>query len=365
MIVEYKQQPFHITRYPNTNNRSLRAWNAADEYLLDTVAGINVKPESLIIYNDRFGFLSCLLSQHQPFTVMTYRSQEKACTINLEANKLTVDESHWLSPLATMPTTVEYGLIRIPKSLELFRFYLYLLSQAIPEDGIVYCAFMTRHFSPRMLDAAGEFFEEVEQTKAWKKARLLILKKKKPFQKIDFVHTIKMDDTRLLKQYPGVFSANNIDYASQFLMEQMQDVSGAHRILDLASGNGLLAAFLRDKHPDAEIHLLEDFLLALESSRLNLVDPKSFFHYEDSLENLESDSFDLVISNPPFHFEYETNIEVALSLFEEVARCLKKEGSFQLVASLHLNYKTHLEKLFSSTIIIAENDKYVVYACRK
>jgi 16S rRNA G1207 methylase RsmC len=54
-----------------------------------------------------------------------------------------------------------------------------------------------------------------------------------------------------------------------------------------------------------------------------------------------------------------------LGLFKEVKRCLKTGGRFQLVASQHLNFKTHLVKLFKEVNITAENDKFVIYECIK
>ena len=97
----------------------------------------------------------------------------------------------------------------------------------------------------------------------------------------------------------------------------------------------------------------------------------SIIEYETNLSgnlsiDLFSDDIDndsLIISNPPFHFEHETNIEVALDLFKEVKRCLKKGGSFQLVTSNHLNSKTHLHKLFHKVNIVVQNEKFVVYHC--
>ncbi|MGB1284834.1 MAG: methyltransferase, partial [Polaribacter sp.] len=71
------------------------------------------------------------------------------------------------------------------------------------------------------------------------------------------------------------------------------------------------------------------------------------------------------VSNPPFHFEHENNIEVALNLFSEVQNCLKLGGRFVLVANKHLNYKTHLDKLFCKTEVLAENKKFVIYECLK
>ena len=57
--------------------------------------------------------------------------------------------------------------------------------------------------------------------------------------------------------------------------------------------------------------------------------------------------------------------EVSLNLFKQVWKILKPRGRFQLVGNKHLNYKTHLEKIFPHVESIAENDKFVVYSCVK
>jgi 23S rRNA (guanine1835-N2)-methyltransferase len=365
MIVEYNHRKFQIQRYPKTNNRSLQALNAGDEYLLETLSELNIQPKTLAVFNDRFGALTCLFHHLKPITVLDYRSQEKACRMNLSINKLEIDDALWAYPDKGLPASVEVGVIRVPKSMELFRFYLYQLSKVLPDEATVYCAFMTRNFTGQMLRIAGTFFEDVQQSRAWKKSRLLILQKKKAVNPIDVIHEVSVDDATKLKQYPGVFSSGGVDQASRFLMAHAQAVPGAKHLLDLASGNGLLAVFMRQQYPDAEIHLLDDSRLAVESSKLNLTQGKNVFHWDDSLDDFAAETFDFVISNPPFHFEYETNIEVALNLFYGVAKVLKPGGIFQLVSSRHLNYKTHLEKWFSSTSIVAANDKFEVYLCRK
>ena len=114
-------------------------------------------------------------------------------------------------------------------------------------------------------------------------------------------------------------------------------------------------------NPDAEIYYVDDSFLAIESSKFNVNTEKSQFQWNDGLEDFEDSFFDLAISNPPFHFEFETNIEVSINLFKQVHRCLKTGGRFRSVASKHLNFKTHLDPLFTSTKIIAETTKFVVY----
>ena len=360
---DYQENKYQFRRYPSTENRSLKAWNAADEYILSSIEDLKIEPRSIIIYNDRFGFLTSCLHAYLPLVMVNYQSQDKAIQKNLEDNQLDTNSLEFLTPLIALDKKIKTGIIKIPKSLDLFRLQLAQLSEQLEEDGIILGAFMTKYFSPQIISIAQEFFEEVEQSKAWKKSRVIILQKKKTLKKIVPIHTLTFQSINF-QQYFGVFSAKNIDYASQFFIEHLK-TKEEKRVLDLACGNGVLGKMIQLQNPNCEIHLIDDSFLAVESAKLNLENKNTFFHYNDSLEIFKDDFFDLVISNPPFHFEYETNIEVAIRLFQGVKRCLINGGRFQLVASRHLNFKTHLEKIFSSVNITSENQKFVIYECFK
>jgi len=361
MTIPYKNIEYKFSRYPTTSNRSLLPWSALDEHLLNYVEQEDVPVKSMAIYNDRFGALACLLYQYQPFSIINYKSQEKAHILNFEKNNLEVRKENWLHPLADIPSTIKMGLIKIPKSMDLFQLQLFQLSKTLSEDGVVFCSFMTKYFSPQILKIANQFFEVVEQSKAWKKSRVIILQKKKPFQEISLLNNISFQN-QTYQQYFGVFSAKNIDIATQFFIEHLAPKNENIRVLDLASGNGILAHTIQLQNPTNKLHLMDDNWLAIESSKLNLKE-NSFFHYSDSMEIFEDDYFDLVVSNPPFHFGNETNIEVSIKLFQEVGRCLKEDGKFQLVASRHLNFHTHLIKVFAEVVVIGENEKFEIYEC--
>ena len=361
MIISYKDTEYTFSRYPATSNRSLTPWSALDGHLLNYAEQEEVQPQSVAIYNDRFGALACILHPHQPFSIINYKSQKKAHILNFEKNNLEIKKENWLNPLENIPSTIQMGLIKIPKSMDLFQLQLFQLSKALSEEGVVFCSFMTKYFSPQILKIANQFFEVVEQSKAWKKSRVVILQKKKPLQDISIINKIPFQD-QTYQQYFGVFSAKNIDIATQFFIEILKPQKDNFRVLDLASGNGVLAHTIQLENPTNELHLMDDSWLAIESSKLNLKE-NSFFHYSDSMEIFEDKYFDLVVSNPPFHFENETNIEVSIKLFTEVGRCLKEDGKFQLVASRHLNFNTHLIKIFKDVYVIAEDEKFEIYEC--
>lgn len=359
----FQEKNYKIQRYPATTNKSLQPWNAADELLLQYWEENALEDTSPLILHDRFGFLATCLYKYKPTNVISYKSQEKAIKRNLEKNSLAPYARLYADILTPISTPTKMVLLNLPKTLDLFRLYLYQLSQCLTPDATVVCGFMTRHFTPQVLEIAAEYFESAEQTKAWKKARLLVLRNPKPYIAKEITHKIKLNEEKEFEQYYGVFSSGGIDIGSRFLMEHLTLKATDKRVLDLASGNGVLAWWLLQQKADLEMHLLDDDTLAIASSKINLQEASIHLHYNDCLDEFPDAYFDLVVSNPPFHFEYETNIEVSLKLFREVRRCLRPEGRFCLVANRHLNYMTQLIPLFKNVDIVAENEKFIIYNC--
>jgi len=354
--------PFDIKRHDLSTDRSLRPYSAADEYLLSSFNSLENKPNTLAIYHDRFGFLTCNLHAHHPITVFTNQSQIKAIELNTKANQLPLPQL--ANPLESIDRKIDFAIMKVPKSLALFQLYLEHITQNSSENVTIVCAFMTRHFSPKLIQIAEKYFENATQSRAVKKARLLTLTHKKAIEKSDIIDELDYEGTTY-KQYWGVFSAKHIDYATQYFLEHIELNASDEHILDLAAGNGVIAKEIAKKRPDTEIHLMDDFYLAVESAKLNLASAQIHHHFDNDLSSFEDETFDLITTNPPFHFEYEINIKIPIQLFKECFRCLKSAGNLQIVANKHLNYQTHLRTIFPVVEVLAENDKFVIYKCAK
>lgn len=357
------QKIVKIKRYPATRDGSLRAWNAADELLLEFTKQEENDVQNLALYNDRFGYLTSFLHAFRPQIVVNYASQEKAIRSNLELNGMPTDDMEWRYPFDDFRHPIKTALVKIPKSIDLFEFQLQHVTSGLPDDGVVACGFMTRHFTKSWLETAQRYFEEVTQSRAVKKARLLILRKKKPVSSAPLINLVKSSSGQAFKQYYGVFSGQHIDYGSELLMKHWQLSGEEKTVLDLASGNGVLAHAIQKQLPDTELHLLDDDWLAVASSKLNVEGEHVHFHFDDGLSAFAENQFDLVVSNPPFHFSYETNTEISIRLFKEVSRVLKPGGSFQLVANAHLRYIGPLRKWFDQVDLLHGDGKFNVYRC--
>ena len=340
-------------------------WSSADELLLEQVLDQNLSEKKIITYNDRFGYLNCQLKKSDVLSVISYKSQEKSHKINRENNGLIFDDSRFVNPLSSIDEKFDIVLMKIPKSVNLFELYLAQIVTCIKDDTVVYCSFMTRHFTKQLLAISNKYFEVVEQSLAKKKARLLILKKKKEVKVNELINKVILSDGGILKQYYGVFSAKEIDQATQFFINNLHLEENTNQVLDLAAGNGVLGYTIQKQLPNCKIHLIDDFYLAVKSAKLNLKGDNVYFHYNDTLKEIGENSIDLVVCNPPFHFEYETNIEVSLRLFKEVSYCLKQGGKFQMVANRHINYGPHLERVFNNVSRVMHNDKFEIYNCIK
>ncbi len=162
----------NIRRYPKSENRSLRPYSAADELILEYIETNAIALRAPVLLNDRFGFLACTLDKHSPISIVNYKSQEKALRQNMMANNLTIIEQNIILPFDSIEHIVETGIVKIPKSLDLFKLQLVKLCESLSDDGTVICAFMTRHFSKQIIEIANELFEEVEQTQAKKESTL-------------------------------------------------------------------------------------------------------------------------------------------------------------------------------------------------
>lgn len=358
-----------IERFPPSSNRSLKAWSAADEHILKLLENEISSTSTISIINDRFGFLSLRLNASDPDIISHFKSQEDAIIHNYKLNDIESLKLNFSTPLDIDDKKYDFTLLKIPKSMDLFHLFLIKAHKISKSDSKVFCGFMTRHFTKQMVEIASLYFENIDQSLAWKKSRILTLSSPRTqVEKIDPINDIPFlkhrEENLLFKQYYGVFSAKHIDYATQFLLQYLKVDESVKTALDLGSGNGVIAYEIRSQSQVAEIHLLDDSYLAIESSKLNLTSGENHFHYGYKLDQFSDRYFDLIVCNPPFHFEHENTIDIALQLFKGASRILNEDGSFLLVSNLHLNYKTHLSSIFSSVKVVALNSKFEVIECQ-
>ena len=120
-LLKVAQGEFELNRLPRRSLELLRAWDAADEYLLNTVAEDN-QPSAdarILIANDNFGALSVALSAYLPVAVSDSYLSQQATRLNLADNGLPEHSVKLINSLEPLEGVFDLVLIKVPKTLAL------------------------------------------------------------------------------------------------------------------------------------------------------------------------------------------------------------------------------------------------------
>lgn len=164
---------------------------------------------------------------------------------------------------------------------------------------------------------------------------------------------------------PGVFSADDVDPASEMLIEHVpSNLSG--QIADLGAGWGFLShRLLKRCSGIAGLHLIEDSAVALECARSNIIDEKALFYWADALSWTSPKPVDAVVMNPPFHTTRSVEPALGIGFIQAAARVLKPGGRLFMVANSHLPYEPALEQNFEKYELLARSSRFKVYCATR
>jgi len=119
----------------------------------------------------------------------------------------------------------------------------------------------------------------------------------------------------------GLFASHGLDPGTALLIETLEGIS-AERILDLGAGWGAVGLAAAKTVPSAHVVLTDVNQRAVRLARKNL-DRNGVRNAEVRLgslfEPLEDESFDLILSHPPFHAGRETVLEFLTQAPEHLA----------------------------------------------
>lgn len=362
---QFQLQPLH--HHPRS---PLRAWNAADELLLQELAARGLADNSgnaprILLVNDSSGALATALHHFRPHSWNDAFTAQLALRQNLLRNNLAEAEVHFIP--AHQPPLGHYDvvLLQLPKTLSLLEYQLTQLRPHIHADTRVIAAGMVKHMAKTMIDLFGKIIGPTHTSLAEKKARL-IFSQFDPALKYTapppLQYSIPGTPLRLVN-HANVFSRQQIDIGTRFLLEHFPDPGQAQSVLDLGCGNGALGIYAGWKHPQLALHFTDDSFLAVQSAResfvLNGLHNTAHFHHGDGLDQFTG-SVDVILCNPPFHEGNKVHTEIAARMFRDAARHLNPGGTLHVVANRHLEYLPLLKRHFHPVQVTASNSKFVV-----
>lgn len=369
-----KSGTFRLERIPSVQKGGLRAWDAADELLLQTVFDqqeniLQEKTEPVLLINDAFGALAVALNPAKIHSWSDSFLSHLATSHNLQLNQLTSNAT--LIP-ANKALTGKYKLviIKIPKTLGLLEDQLCRLKSHINTDTVIISAAMSKHIHSSTLKLFEKTIGTTKTSRATKKARLIFSKNDNP-EVHESPHPKSISDKDLdlkLINHANVFAGNHLDIGSRFLIENLKHCPSAKHIVDLGCGNGALGIMAKRLQPEAHISFIDESYSAIASAKENYQsenkDSDASFVISNCFEQFKGEKPDLILCNPPFHQAHSIGDQIAWQMFKQSHDQLQAGGEIWVIGNRHLAYHTKLKQLFGNCRTVASNKKFVVLVAK-
>jgi 23S rRNA (guanine1835-N2)-methyltransferase len=363
-----------LTRFPHDPAVNLRAWDAADEYLLLRLAeeGPELAGQRVLVVNDGFGALATALVKagaHVTFWSDS-RISELSALENLSANGLAGDSLELLPGPQNPVSPPDLVLLKIPKNLSWWRDSLLRLRSALQVDTTILAGSMIKHTPRRAYTLLEECLGTTRTGRGWKKARLAEVDFD-PDRKLppgEAETTVEVPEFQLiLRHRANVFSREKLDLGARLLLANLPAVQEGARVADLGCGSGVLGLALQRSSPTVKVLGVDESYQAVASARDSALASGLQVDFEVGvdLSLVPAGSLDLVLCNPPFHQDRVVGDSTARAMFAQAHEALRPGGELRIVGNRHLGYHARLKDLFGGCALVAENSKFVVLGARK
>lgn len=364
---------YALARFPEAARDQLRAWDAADTYLLRHLAESGTPLSgSVVVVGDRWGALATALSAHRPTQITDSFLAREATRANLARAGVEKAAIGLLTTQDAPPDRIDVLLVRVPRSLGLLEDQLHRLAPGVHEGTVVIGTGMVKEIHTSTLHLFERILGPTRTSLADKKARLIfctpfpgIARNSNPwpysYELPDGVGTVS---GRTVINHAGVFCADRLDIGTRFLLQHLPRSRGPERIADLGCGNGVVGTAAALANPEAEVLFVDESYQAVASARAtyaaNVEGTRAEFRVGDGLAGIDDGSVDLVLNNPPFHSHQATTDATAWRMFTEARRALRPGGELWVIGNRHLGYHLKLRRLFGNSELMASDAKFVV-----
>lgn len=357
-----------LIRHPEQQGEPLQAFDAADEYLLNHLHQQNLPADArVLLLNDNFGALAGNLAGRAQVTSSgDSHLGHVALTANLARNRLAVEAVDFVPASAIAQGPFDLVLIRVPKTLALLEEQLIRLHGQLAPDAQVIAAAMIKHLPRAAGDLLEKYIGPVQASLAVKKARLLFATPEaKPAPVSPYPTRYRLDKPAIeLLNHANVFCREDLDIGTRAFLPHLPKHLGRIRVADLGCGNGVLGIAYALGSPQAELTLVDESYMAVQSARENwraaLGERPVEIRAGDGLAEQTEDSLDLVLCNPPFHQQQVVGDFLAWRMFQQARAALVKGGELWIVGNRHLGYHAKLKRLFRGVEQVAATPKFVV-----
>ncbi|MGI5162338.1 methyltransferase [Microbispora sp. CA-102843] len=368
---------FDLARFPEDPRDQLRAWDAADEYLLrhldEREGGPVDLSGSLVVLGDRWGALVTALAAHRPVQISDSFLGQQATRAGLERNGLDADAVRLRTTRDAPPDRIDVLLVRVPKSLALLEDQLHRLAPHVHEGTVVVGAGMVTEIHTSTLKLFERVLGPTRTSLAVKKARLIFCspdpglpRGANPWPRSYALPAgIGVVSGLTVVNHAGVFSAERLDAGTRLLLGSLPARTGPERVVDLGCGNGVVGLAAALANGEAEVTFIDESYQALASAEATFLanagaGAVARFVAADGLADFPPGTADLVLNNPPFHTHRGRTDATAWRMFNGSRAALRRGGELWVVGNRHLGYHVKLRRLFGNCAVVASDPKFVV-----
>ena len=261
-----------LSRFPLAQvNRSLQAWDASDEYLLN-----HIKDEQLIsatarvlIFNDAFGALttnfctplSFNLSNVLPSGLSSTKTDiycindsyvsSQGIVHNISQNQLNDANITQLNSLESLPINIDVILFKIPKSKSLLIEQLIQIKNTIEQNSadkktVFIAADRAKEIHSSTLTLFEKYLGTTTTSLAVKKARLVFCQfdqkqiNKSPFPTVWPITNQTLKQDFIISNHANVYAREKLDIGARYFIENLPYVKENSQVIDLGCGNGVI-----------------------------------------------------------------------------------------------------------------------------
>lgn len=367
-ILETPFARLDLIRQPEQANEPLQAFDAADEYLLAHLHEQTLPADArVLVLNDGFGALAASLAPHVRVTSSgDSHLAHLALQKNLARNGLPSDSVTFVPASQVVSGPFDFVLVRVPKTLALVEEQLIRLHAQLAPGAQVIAAAMIKHLPRAAGDLLEKYIGPLQASLAVKKARLLFATPvDKPAPVSPYPTRYRLDEPRLeLLNHANLFCREGLDIGTRAFLPHLPQALGDLRVADLGCGNGVLGIVYALHNPQAQLTLVDESYMAVQSAQENWQAIHGDRPFEiragDGLAKQPPASLDLVLCNPPFHQQQVIGDFLAWRMFTQAKAALSKGGELWIVGNRHLGYHHKLKRLFGNVEQVGATPKFVI-----
>ncbi|MCS6581713.1 class I SAM-dependent methyltransferase [Curtobacterium citreum] len=369
-----------LFRRDSGDEPDLIAIDGTDRFLIDEAPHVHGdalrQPGEVAVVDDRNGVLTLgLITQYGASDIRVVQDSlvaERA----LEANAGTfgLRGFHHPDSFEDAFRDVRLVVVRLSKSHDRLDEIARAVARFAAPDVVLLCGGNVKYMHVSQNDVLRRSFGEVTASRGRGKSRLLIAQDPlraqagraavtSPWPRV--VHNDELGMS--IAAHGGVFAGTSLDQGTRVLLDVMDTaVPTARTVVDLGSGNGVIAASVALRRPDVRVIATDVSRIAVASTRAtaeaNGVADRVTALRADAGDELAGGSAQLVLCNPPFHADTTVTTDTAEAMFRNAATILQSGGELWCVWNTHLRYRPVLSRLVGPTREVVRTPKFTVTA---